>query len=384
MKHPPFMPGKLTARSYKHLYLPLHLALKNIPKLTSRSNRPLQMEFEDQLHILIHFHLQEHTSGRHLLQSLKEDDFAREHIAPKKGIARSAFFEAMNERGLEQFLLVFEALQQQASKALPQKHPELGHLVAIDGSLIDAVLSMEWADYRKGAKKAKTHIGFDLNRGIPRKIFLTNGKEGERPFVDRILQPGETAVTDRGYQSQRDFDLLQAAGKHFVSRIKENTVKTCLEPYPVAASSIVFYDAKVLLGKEGATQSQTPLRLVGYTVGGKTFWVATNRFDLSAEQVAQVYKLRWDIETFFGWWKRHLKVYHLISRSRHGLMIQMLAGLITYLLLAIYCHEQHGEPVSIQRVRQLRNQILNESRMEPPPSHTMQEEPNPEIIHASP
>ena len=117
---------------------------------------------------------------------------------------------------------------------------------------------MDWADYRKGAKKAKTHIGFDLNRGIPRKIFLTNGKGGERPFVDRILQPGETAVADRGYQSHHDFDQLQAAGKHFVCRIKENTIKTCLESFPVPARSIVFYDAKVLLGKEGVNQTRTP------------------------------------------------------------------------------------------------------------------------------
>ncbi|RPI68734.1 MAG: IS4 family transposase [Geobacteraceae bacterium] len=380
----PFKSGKLTAHSYKRFCSPLHLALERIPKLTSRSNRPLQMEFEDQLHALIYFHLQEHTSGRHLLQSLKEDAFAREHIAPKKGIAKSSFFEAMNERGLEQFLLVFEALQQQASKVLPDKHPELGQLVAVDGSLIDAVLSMDWADYRKGAKKAKTHIGFDLNRSIPRTIFLTDGKAGERPFVERIIQPGETAVSDRGYQSHHDFDQLQAAGKHFVSRIKENTLRTCLESYPVASGSIVFYDAKVLLGREGINQTQTPLRLVGYTVGGKTYWVATDRFDLTAEQMALIYKLRWDIETFFAWWKRHLKVYHLISRSRHGLMIQMLAGLITYLLLAIYCHEQHGEPVNIHRVRQLRNQILNESRMEHSPSMTLQGEEILETIYASP
>ena len=45
-------------------------------------------------------------------------------------------FEAMNERGLEQFLLVFEALQKQAATVLPDKHSELGQLVAIDGSLI--------------------------------------------------------------------------------------------------------------------------------------------------------------------------------------------------------------------------------------------------------
>jgi len=50
------------------------------------------MTFEDQLNSLIFFHLEEHTSGRHLVQSLKEDDFARTHIAPEKGIAKSSFF----------------------------------------------------------------------------------------------------------------------------------------------------------------------------------------------------------------------------------------------------------------------------------------------------
>ena len=348
--------------SFNKLLYPLLNILERAPLLESRCNRPLQMDFNDQLNALIFFHLEEHTSGSQLIQTLKEDVFARESIAPKKGIAKSSFFEAMNDRGLEQFLYVFQELQEQAAAVLPQKHPELGQLVAIDGSLIDAVLSMTWADYRAGSKKAKTHIGFDINRGIPRKIFLTEGNGGERPFVSIILQPGETGVTDRGYQSHKIFDLLPSEGKHYVARIKKNTTKICLASYLLDPESIVFYDAKVLLGQQGINQTEKPLRLVGYTVEGIEYWVATDRFDLTAEQIALIYKLRWDIETFFAWWKRHLKVYHLISRSQHGLMIQILAGLITYLLLAIYCHEEHGEPVSIKRVRELRSKIINETR----------------------
>jgi len=355
--------AKFSTVSFKKLKHPLKKILEKAPPLESRCNRPLQMDFNDQLNALIFFHLEEHTSGRHLLQDLKEDDFAREHIAPEKGISKTSFFEAMNDRGLAQFLYVFNALQEQARTVLPQKFPELGQLVAIDGSLIDSVLSMTWADYRGGAKKAKTHIGFDINRGIPRKIFLTAGNDGERPFVSKILEPGETGVLDRGYQHHKNFDILQSEGKHFVCRIKANTIKECLESIPLIEDTIVFYDAKVLLGQKGVSQTEKPLRLIGYEVEGIQYWVASDRFDLTAEQIAFIYKLRWDIETFFAWWKRHLKVYHLISRSRHGLMIQMLAGLITYLLLAIYCHEQHGEPVSIKRVRQLRNKILNESRV---------------------
>ncbi|MFA7060307.1 MAG: transposase [Pedobacter sp.] len=80
----------------------------------------------------------------------------------------------------------------------------------------------------------------------------------------------------------------------------------------------------------------------------------------TAKEVAQVYKLRWNIETFFGCWKRHLKVYHLIAWSKYGLMVQLLGGLITYLLLAIYYRKQHNEPVSISRVQELRHQIANE------------------------
>ena len=67
---------------------------------------------------------------------------------------------------------------------------------------------------------------------------------------------------------------------------------------------------------------------------------------ICGDQIALVYKLRRDIEKFFAWWKRHLRVYHLI----------------TYLIPAIYCHEQHGEKVSNKRVRELRNKIINETR----------------------
>ena len=114
------------------------------------------------------------------------------------------------------------------------------------------------------------------------------------------------------------------------------------------------------LGTEGINKTKTPVRVVGYTVDGIDYFVATNRHDLSAEQIATIYKLRWTIETFFQWWKQHLKVYHLIARSEYGLMVQILGGLITYLLMAIYCRENFNEKVSIKRVRALRTTILNE------------------------
>lgn len=354
---------KFPSPSFYNLYQPIIKILPGAPVLESRGDRPLKMTFEDQLKSLIFFHLEEHVSGCHLVQVLKEDDFARENIAPKDGIGKSSFFEAINSRGLKQLEYVFQNLSTEAGKILPKKYAGLGELVSIDGSLIDAVLSMCWADYRKGSKKAKVHVGFNVNQGIPTKIFLTDGKGGERPFVDQILSPGQTGIGDRGYQDHKLFDFLQMQAKSFAIRIKESTTKTCIKANEVNPESIVFYDAEVLLGTSANNnQTEKPVRLVGYRVEGVDYWIATDRRDLTAEEVAQIYKLRWDIETFFAWWKRHLRVYHLIARSKYGLMVQILGGLITYLLLAIYCHRNHNEPVNIRRVRELRIRIQNETR----------------------
>ena len=351
---------KIESSTFDKFIAPLLRLLPLVPLLLPKGDRPLKMNFEEQLKALIYFHLQEHDSARQLIQDMEENDFARQNIAPEGGISRSSFSEIINGRGLEQLQFMFENLYKQAATVLPKQFQELGELISIDGSLISAVLSMYWADYRKGSKKAKAHCGFDINRGIPSKIFLTNGNGGERPFVSEILSKGQTGVMDRGYQSHKSFDLLQEEEKHFVCRIKAITTRTVIQENAVEAGSHIFYDAVVLLGTPGQNQTVRPVRVVGYKVAGVKYYVATDRHDLTAEQIATVYKLRWTIESFFKWWKKHLKVYHLIARSKHGLMVQLLGGLITYLLMAIYCREQFNEEVSIKRVRELRTTILNE------------------------
>ena len=211
---------KANTLSFNQLFVPIDRAIIAMPPLEARVHRHLKMTFEDQLKALIFFHLEEYTSVQRLLQVLEEDDFARHNIVPEKEIKKSSFAEAINTRGLEQLMHVYQNLQTEAISVLPKKHDKLGDLIGINGSLIDACLSMHWADYRKGAKKAKVHLGFDLNRGIPRKIFLSDGKGAERFFVSMILSPGQTAVVDRGYQSHDLFDRWQEEKKHFVCRIK--------------------------------------------------------------------------------------------------------------------------------------------------------------------
>ena len=182
-----------------------------------------------------------------------------------------------------------------------------------------------------------------------------------KPFLFRPEPLKEqTGVMDREYQDHTRFDEWIDEEKHFVARLKNNTKWEVLEELPYDKSSKVFFFARVQLGDENH-RVRHPVYLVGFRVGKKIFWVVTDRADLTAAEIAFIYSLRWEIEKLFGWWKRHLKVYHLISRNRHGMLLQLLAGLITYLLLVLYCYQLYGEKPSIRRLRELRRGIRRET-----------------------
>jgi hypothetical protein len=102
---------------------------------------------------------------------------------PLRRGSKSGFAEAINNGGLNNLPTIYRNLQADAVSRLPKEYATLGDLIAIDGSFIDAGLSMLWADYRKGSRKAKMHLGFDVNHGIPRKVFLADGKVGSAGMI---------------------------------------------------------------------------------------------------------------------------------------------------------------------------------------------------------
>ena len=73
---------------------------------------------------------------------------------------------------------------------------------------------MLWADYRKGSKKAKVHLGFDSGHGIPQKMTLTDSKGDERTQAEWLVTPGQTGIYDRGYQCYKNFDDWQTQDRH--------------------------------------------------------------------------------------------------------------------------------------------------------------------------
>lgn len=357
------IPRQAWVPTWQVLIAPLGEILLTIAPFDSRGNHPIELTFEQLLYTLLYFHVEEYESAAALQEDLADPNQSPPAELPQKGIPKSTFSEVINSRGLEQMLEVFEYLSEKASKVIGIKFEALGKLRAFDGSLINCTLSMEWANYSKNVNKAKAHFSFDLNRGIPRKIKLTEGKGAERPQAEKQLEKGETGSFDRGYQQHSQFDQWQEEDKYFVASIRKNTIKTVVRELPIPEKSNIFFAAEAYLGDENH-RTKRPYVTLGVKNGAKNIWITSNRFDLSPEKIAFIYRLRWEIEEFFAWWKKHLNVYHLIARSYHGVMMQLIAGLITYLLLVIYFYQKTGEPPNISLLRQLRRDIRRERALQ--------------------
>lgn len=177
---------------------PLEVQLPLLTPLTSGSNRPLTYTFAHQVRALVYYHTEAFTSAQDLLQAAPEDRLANHLLVPPTGLGESTFYEANATRGSQQLLEWVDRLAKKVSQRLKDAHPALGPLKAIDGRLIEATLSMRWAEYSSTQRKAKAHLGFDLNHGLPRHLALTEGKGAERPLVSTLLESGETGVLDRG------------------------------------------------------------------------------------------------------------------------------------------------------------------------------------------
>ena len=215
----------------------------------------------------------------------------------------------------------------------------LGKLVAVDGTLLDCLGRMSWAVYRKNKNKLKGHFFFDL-AGLPERLVLTTGKGSERAVLDQWLYSGVTYLLDRGYN---DYTLFQEIGRmqaFFVTRLYINAFFVPLENLPVPAEASQFgvmSDQLIELGQPSHPAKPLQLRRVVYRdPAGVEYTYLTNRFDLSVLDVVRLYLYRWEIENLFKWLKRHLNVQHWYSECENGVLIQLYAALITFVLLKLY------------------------------------------------
>ena len=69
------------------------------------------------------------------------------------------------------------------------------------------------------------------------------------------------------------------------------------------------------------------------TATGKILRIVTNDLDAPADEIAELYKRRWQIELFFRWVKHSLKIRHFLGTSENAVRVQIAVALIAFLIL---------------------------------------------------
>ncbi|MFE4345199.1 IS4-like element IS4Bsu1 family transposase, partial [Bacillus safensis] len=121
-------------------------------------------------------------------------------------------------------------------------------------------------------------------------------------------------------------------GYFFVSRLRKNAVIRVIEPFKLPEDSLVFSDEMVLIGTP-QNRAENAFRLIKVLDSkGNELHLITNRFDLSADEIAELYKSRWAIELFFKWLKQHLNIKKFYAQSEQGVHNQVYIAMIVYCL----------------------------------------------------
>ncbi|MBT2724752.1 IS4 family transposase, partial [Bacillus sp. ISL-46] len=128
------------------------------------------------------------------------------------------------------------------------------------------------------------------------------------------------------------FDPMTDEGYFFVSRLRKNAVVRSLEHFELPEDSVVMSDEMIVIGT-AQNRLENVFRLLKVLDSkGNQLNLITNRFDLSADEIAELYKSRWAIELFFKWVKQHLNIKKFYAQSQQGVHNQVYIALIVYCL----------------------------------------------------
>lgn len=286
-------------------------------------------------------------TARESLRDLEASLSARRSLLYQMGfrgrVARSTLADANERRDWRIYADWAQTLIKRARK-LYATEPfalELDQTVyALDATVIDLCLGLfPWAHFRSTKAAIKLHTLLDLRGSIPTFVALTEGAVHEINLLDELpLEAGAIYVMDRGYLDFSRLRRFTQAGAFFVIRGKSNLKFYVVESRPVDTASGLRCDQTIRLrgfySKQGYPQSLRRVRF--YDVEqSRSLVFLTNHFALTATQVCEVYRARWQIELFFKWIKGHLRIRAFVGHTENAVRIQIWTALSTYLLVAI-------------------------------------------------
>ena len=262
----------------------------------------------------------------------------------RKPIAKTTLTTANQDRDFRIFEEFAFYMMAQAREKRATDIFKLGSKVyAFDSTTIPLCLSVFWwAKFRKKKGGVKAHVLYDLEAQVPAFYHITTASVYDSKAMPEIpYETGAYYVFDRGYNNFDEFYRIQRMESFFVVRAKTNLQYRCVR-WKRRMPKKILTDAEIELTVYKSRKDYPEnLRLVRYydEEQDREFMFLTNAMDLTAQQVADLYKNRWHIELFFKWLKQHLKIKKFWGTTENAVRIQISAAITAYCLVAIVQHD---------------------------------------------
>lgn len=335
----------------------------NIVKLQQRIDETDQDKYVKKLTtkayllLFLHAQLQQREGLRAIADDVLSEEFQQElglsSISP-------AQLSRKNNR-VEPALLeeIFVDLVGQIQRLSGNTYSPRKDIKIIDSTTIGLCLQKyKWATFRKTKAGIKIHLRlvFSSQEDVyPQKIAITCAKSNDRTQMESLIdEVGAMYVFDRGYVDYEKFDEYTDKGIFFASRLKDNAEIRHLHTFQLPPEGTVLSDSMILLGTP-QKRVDNVLRLIETLDSkGNRIRIITNRFDLEADELSDIYRWRWQIELFFKWLKQHVKIKTFYGTSDNAVRNQVFLALIAYCLLLLVKRERNSQHSLLQISRWLK------------------------------
>lgn len=231
-------------------------------------------------------------------------------------------------------------------------------IFALDSTTISVSINLfTWAEGKYSRGAVKMHTLIDLRGNIPEFIYITDGKYHDSNALDVInFYAKAIYLMDKAYVDFEALFRINNAGAFFVTRAKETMRYSVIEENFNINQSVGLRSDKIIVLTIAKSKKLYPekLRIVEFydEKNDELLTFLTNNLDVSALEVAYLYKNRWQIEIFFKWIKQNLTVKKLWGHSENAVKIHLWVAICSHLIVA-YVKHLTKSPLSIYEVMQV-------------------------------
>lgn len=286
-----------------------------------------------------------------LAPSLNADEATWGGIRDRLIHVKSAFFQQL-----------YEKVYEMAAKLYSQSALEGYYIKRFDSTMVASFAylleGMKVGNTSKNKTQVKfttelkddflIHMTFHQDQGHLSEETALKEAVKNRSSTDESIKQTEVSVFDKGLKSRQSFAEFDEQGTLFVGRVSDNPryelistlspTKEQTETLNESEELVFLQDSSVYLYESSHKLSDRKIRLIQYLHKDKDIVLSfvTNVWDMEAQTVAQIYKMRWDIEVLFRFMKQEMNLTHFVCNDINAIQVMLYSTLITSMLVLIY------------------------------------------------